>query len=115
LKREKREGFLMNYGRAIKTIRTARGIPQKELARMLELDASYVSLIEAGKRTPSLEVMEGIAQKLEVPLYLLMLMGAGEEELKGIPEAEAERLGSTLMRALLHAKGHLNPTGDSSK
>ena len=42
----------MNYAKAIKTTRAARGLDKKTLAKRLKVDASYVSLIEAGRRVP---------------------------------------------------------------
>jgi len=43
----------MNYGKAIKILRSAKNLEQQELAKKIGLDSSYISLIENGKRKPS--------------------------------------------------------------
>ncbi|GAA2139309.1 hypothetical protein GCM10009760_21410 [Kitasatospora kazusensis] len=58
-------------GSRIREMRRRLGLSQAELAGS-ELSASYVSLLEAGKRTPSEEVLRGIAKRLNCePDYLL--------------------------------------------
>ncbi len=94
----------MNYGRAIKTIRAARGIPQKDFTERLELDRSYVSLIETGKRVPSLGVLEKIAAALRVPQHLLVLMAQDRDELWGMSAADVDKSGSALTRAMLEPR-----------
>ena len=55
----------MNYGRAIRIARTAFGLTQGELAARVSVGASHLSLIESGKRQPSLKVLNEIAAALE--------------------------------------------------
>ena len=47
----------MNYGKAIKIVRTAHGLTQAELTERLSIGPSHLSLIEAGRRQPSLRVL----------------------------------------------------------
>lgn len=70
----------MNYGRAIKILRASGDVSQKRLASLTKLDASYISLIETGKRSPSLKVLEAIAAALDTPLYLLILLATPQEK-----------------------------------
>ncbi|MEO3813507.1 helix-turn-helix domain-containing protein [Sphaerisporangium sp. B11E5] len=58
-------------GQRIKTIRRQRGLSQAQLAHP-ELSDSYVSLIESGKRTPTVAVLELLAAKLECSLTYLI-------------------------------------------
>ena len=44
----------MDYGKAIKIIRTIAGLQQKDLAELTGVDASLISLFEKGKRLASL-------------------------------------------------------------
>jgi transcriptional regulator with XRE-family HTH domain len=94
----------MNYGKAIKTIRAAKNLEQKELARLAELNASYISLIESNRRAPSPAVLEAIAKALSVPLYLLMLLGSDKDDLHGVSEKEATLLGKQLLDVVLQAQ-----------
>ncbi len=59
----------MNYGRAIKMLRVSRGLQQRQLAERLDVDSSYISLLESGKRSRSLELLQAIGEKLHVPCH----------------------------------------------
>jgi transcriptional regulator with XRE-family HTH domain len=72
----------MKYGKAIRICRAARGLSQKDLATKISLDSSHISLIEAGKRTPSLDTIERIAKSLNVPVHLLMLLASEQKDVK---------------------------------
>ena len=91
----------MNYGKAIRTIRSAKNLEQKDLARMAKLNASYISLIESNRRAPSSTALEALARALHVPLYLLMLLASDAEDLHGVSEAEAHKLGKQLLDIVL--------------
>jgi transcriptional regulator with XRE-family HTH domain len=57
-------------GQRLRALRIEQGLSQADLAGEL-VSPSYVSLIEAGKRSPEPEVLEGLARKLGCsPLYL---------------------------------------------
>lgn len=76
----------MNYSIAIRMIRSARNISQKELALRTQLDPSYISLLEKGKRSPSMKNLEKIAEALEVPAHLMVLLSSDQAQLKKISE-----------------------------
>lgn len=94
----------MNYGKAIKTIRAAKGISQKELGKKLNLDTSYLSRIENEQRTPSAELLENIAKQLDVPFYLFILLSSEKGNLKGTKTQAIEEIGKNLLNALLEEK-----------
>ena len=72
----------MNYGRAIRIARTAYGLTQGEFAERLSVGASHLSLIESGKRQPSLKVLKEISTGLKVPLHLLTLLASDPSEVE---------------------------------
>lgn len=88
----------MNYGRAIRIVRTAHGLTQSALAERLSIGSSHLSLIEANKRKPSLRVLDEIAEALNVPTHLLMLLAAGPKELE--KDADSKQV-AELARSLL--------------
>jgi transcriptional regulator with XRE-family HTH domain len=94
----------MDYGRALKTARVSRGISQKDLAQLAGVDASYVSLVEKGTRTPSASNLEKFAAALKMPLYLLVLLASDRNDLFGISEEERDRLGGHLLNVLIEAQ-----------
>jgi len=91
----------MNYGKAIRTIRASKGITQKEFSNVLGLDPSYISRIEQNTRTPSTELLELIAKKLDIPFYLLILLASEKKDLKNIESQDAEKIGRNLLQILL--------------
>lgn len=90
----------MNYARAIRIARAAYGISQKELAHDSGLDASYVSLLEKGTRTPSTSAVDSLASAMNIPSDLLKLLAAEEPNLKGISPQRAAILGNELLHLL---------------
>jgi transcriptional regulator with XRE-family HTH domain len=66
----------MRYGKAIRICRAAKGLSQKQLAARASIGSSHVSLIEAGKRSPSLATVEKLCKALSVPAHLVMLLAA---------------------------------------
>lgn len=94
----------MNYGKAIKTIRAAKGISQKELGEKLELNSSYLSRIEKGERIPSVDLLEAIAKQLQIPFYLFMLLSSQKEDMKNTDEKDMQKISKNLLQALLENK-----------
>lgn len=90
----------MDYARAIRIGRAAKGISQKELADRSGLDPSYISLIESGRRTPGAAATEAIAANLGIPLFLLILLGADDRELAGISREQAGEISQALLDAI---------------
>jgi transcriptional regulator with XRE-family HTH domain len=88
----------MNYGKAIKIVRAAHGLTQSELAERLTIGASHLSLIESGKRQPSVKVLDEIATALEVPPHLLTVLASDPRDIakRADPQQVAE-----LARSLL--------------
>lgn len=92
---------MADFGRAVRVIRNARGLAQQDLAANCDLSVSYVSLIESGQRTPSLDTLSVIARELNVPLYLLVLLASEPKDLARLPEKEAQRIGAEVLKALI--------------
>jgi XRE family transcriptional regulator, fatty acid utilization regulator len=97
--------WAMNYGKAIRICRSAYGLTQGELAKRLRIGASQLSLIESGKRQPSLGVLNDISAALGVPPHLLTLLASepGEMDKRGNEEELAE-LAKALLRLLVTAR-----------
>jgi transcriptional regulator with XRE-family HTH domain len=98
----------MDYGRAIRIVRAAQGLKQSELAERLRVGASHLSLVEAGRRKPSLSALQDISAALHVPLHLLTLLASDPSEFDD-PESASKvsEVARTLLRLLAPAKrGH---------
>ena len=67
---------LIIFGQRVRELRLARGISQEELSALTELDRTYISGIERGKRNLSLKNILKVAKALEVsPSELLNVTG----------------------------------------
>jgi transcriptional regulator with XRE-family HTH domain len=100
----------MNIGKAIRVIRAARNLSQKQLAEESGLDSSYISLVEAGRRTPTSEAVQAIAKGLRIPKYLLLLLGSDKEDLSEISTEQADMLARQLLAIILESEEDLQAT-----
>ncbi len=69
-----------NLGRALKLVRSYHDMSQIELAKKLDISRSYLSEIEAGRKTPSMDLLGAYSRQFSVPLSTLMLVSEGFEE-----------------------------------
>lgn len=61
----------MDFAKRLKELRVSRGLTQDDLARELKLVKSSISMYENGKRKPSFEVLEAIADYFNVNMDTL--------------------------------------------
>jgi len=62
------------FGLAIRTLRKSKKITQDELAYTASLDRTYISLLELGSNSPSLDTITLLCNALEVSLVDLALL-----------------------------------------
>jgi transcriptional regulator with XRE-family HTH domain len=94
-----------DYAKAFRIIRAAFGLKQSELAERMPVTSSQLSLIEAGKRQPSINVIDGLAKAVGVPAVLISLLASQAEEIEKKDDADISDLARALLRLLVHAKG----------
>ena len=56
------------FGQVVKSVRERQGMSQEKLAELAEIDRTYVSMIERGKKHPTLKVASRIADALNMRL-----------------------------------------------
>ncbi len=66
----------MNVGKAIRLVRTNLGLAQGALAKRVGISASYLSLIEKGRREPTLSLLRIIAKELRVSPAILLAVSS---------------------------------------
>src|SRR5690349_20835638 len=65
----------LNFGKALRVVRLARGIPQDDMEPAAS--RAYMHLLESGKKSPTLGMIERLASRLEVhPATLVLLASA---------------------------------------
>lgn len=65
---------MSTIGRAIRVFRVMRGLTATELARRSSISVALVSQIEAGNRSPSVDVLQRFAAVLDVEPDVLILL-----------------------------------------
>jgi transcriptional regulator with XRE-family HTH domain len=96
--------YMNDYAKAFRIIRAAFGLRQSELAARMPITASQLSLIEAGKRRPSLRVVDALASAVGIPAALISVLAAPSDSIKSKPDAEISDLARALLRLLVMAK-----------
>lgn len=96
----------MDVGRAIRWFRQRQGISQGDVASRAECSVSYLSLLENGKRDPTLSTVTRIAGALQVPVGTLFLVASDPTELGGIDESVVDKLRHAVV--LPTSKAHAN-------
>jgi transcriptional regulator with XRE-family HTH domain len=91
----------MDYSKAIRIARALADVPQRELAKRISIDSSLISMLENGKRRPSLKTLEKIAHALKMPFHLLVLLGTEPEDSKTLDSKDLEQLAIGLTKLLL--------------
>lgn len=77
------EGRNITFGKVLREKRTARGLTQKELAELANVDDSYISQLERDYKFPSARTVEGLARALGVEVAELLAMYFPPAEVKG--------------------------------
>ena len=60
------------FGRRIRAYRKLKRIPQAELASRLNFSSSFLGRIERGEKTPDLDMLEKIAEQLDINIQELI-------------------------------------------
>ncbi len=94
---------MRNIGKLISDLRKERNITQDDLATKLQITKQTISNYERGKRLPSYEALEAIADVLNVPMSFFLTKDEQAEELSRIYanysyDREAENLSSAALR-----------------
>ena len=90
----------MNIGHALRVCRLAKKLSLDALAEAAGLSQSYLSMIEAGKREPTIPTLEKISSALGVPLPILFFLASEQDELKGLDEKTASSLSAAVLNVM---------------
>jgi|SRR5580658_3007132 transcriptional regulator with XRE-family HTH domain len=96
----------MDYGKAFRIARAIAGLQQKELAELADIDPSHISLIEVGKRQPSIAMVGKLAKALHMPDHLLTLLAAEPDDLDMDNPKELERAAQSLAQLIIGRGTH---------
>jgi transcriptional regulator with XRE-family HTH domain len=57
----------------LRALRESRGLSQERLAELVGLSMPFIAHIETGRKSPSFETLEILAQALKVPAYRFLM------------------------------------------
>jgi len=84
--------------RALKIIRESHSLSLTETAKRLGLSKAYVSEIENGKKTPSLDTVNQYANEFDIPVSSIMFFS---EQLDDAPTSKSSRTRNFLSRKII--------------
>jgi transcriptional regulator with XRE-family HTH domain len=90
----------LQIGEILYRIRGAQGLSQDEMAQKLGFSASYLSLLERGKRPATMHVMRTLASLLGVAPGLLLLQSMDPGSLESRPRRLVRDIQRQLHKAL---------------
>jgi transcriptional regulator with XRE-family HTH domain len=61
------------FGRTLKTLRESAGLSQTDLGTKAGLDRTFISLLELGKRQPTITTLYKLAESLNIPVKEMIL------------------------------------------
>jgi transcriptional regulator with XRE-family HTH domain len=93
-----------DYGKAFRIVRAAFGLKQSDLAARIGISSSQLSLIEAGKRQPSLRVVDALAKAVGIPSALVTLLASAPNDIESQSDNDISDLARALLRLLISAK-----------
>jgi transcriptional regulator with XRE-family HTH domain len=74
---------LAQFGECLRNARKNKGLSQEKLAELANLDRTYISLLERGKRNPSLVCITYLCKALDISLSeLFQTMDINEIDIK---------------------------------
>lgn len=82
---------------ALRALRESAGYSQRQLAARLDVDPSYLSHLESGRREPSLTFLRCFAKEVTAPAALLLLIAFASES-----DAEDREVYDPIVRQLLN-------------
>lgn len=68
------------FGQALKLLRRYQGLNQSVLAKELGVSRSYISELESGNRTPSLDLLNRYAKTFKIPVSSLVFFAEALED-----------------------------------
>ena len=76
----------MDIGRRLRELRKDKGLSLRDVEDRTGLPQAYVSIVENGRTTPTLQMLVRWAEALDVELHQLFTVGHSQPEVPELPE-----------------------------
>ena len=93
-------------GEYIRSLRASAGLNQRELADRVGISASMLSLVEAGRREPTIKLLRDIGRALNIPtaaLFAVALEEAAGDEVEPRLAEKHREMSENLLAAVQHS------------
>ncbi|WP_417592658.1 helix-turn-helix domain-containing protein [Parasphingorhabdus sp.] len=88
------------FGQALKLLRRYQGLNQSTLAKKLCVSRSYISELESGNRTPSLDLLNRYADIFDIPVSSLMFFAEALQDKENM-SSRLEKAKGTIARKII--------------
>lgn len=88
----------LSIGKTVRILREAKHLSLSAVAKATGISVPFLSLIEADQRNPSMNTLKALAEALDVPSDLLILIASGQSTSLASTEAGVDRLLQALER-----------------
>jgi transcriptional regulator with XRE-family HTH domain len=95
---DKDVAFRQAVGKALKLLRTAKGMKQLELAKKIGVQKNYVSMVENGHREPSLTFLQAAASALGASIDMFFVFTRDASDLPSQSAMDYARLQQLLLQ-----------------
>jgi transcriptional regulator with XRE-family HTH domain len=92
-------------GEYIRSLRASAGLNQRELAERVGISASMLSLVESGRREPTIRMLRDIGHALEIPtaaLFVVALQDNADDHNSPV-SIKLREIGENLLAAVQHS------------
>ena len=80
----------MNFSNTLEKCRKHRKLSKKNLADKIGKSASYITLLEQGKREPNLSLIDDLCTALDIPTSVFMFLASQDQNLSMSDELTAK-------------------------
>ena len=88
----------LSVGKTIRILRDARALSASEVAKRAGISLPYLSLVETGRRSPSIEKLRSLSDALGVPTDFLLIIASGKHSSLTSNKEHVQRLLNVMQR-----------------
>lgn len=98
---------MIHIGVVLHSIRQKHKLTQVDFSKKLGISRSFLSEVESGKKTPSVEQLEGISNNLGIPLPILFLQTLNIDNLENYrSDLNKEKIMSEIRPSIKNIESH---------
>lgn len=92
---------MLNHGKAIRIVRTARSMTQRDLADLIGCSPGLIGMYETERSLPSISMLARIAASMNVPMHVLDVLAMNLRDYGELSEEQRSGAGRVVLSHLL--------------